>query len=182
MRSHMQKALLASGVCLALAAPVWAQSPSSGDAAPSSAQQSAPSTEDFVKTVAISDMFEVQSSKLALEKKAKPDQQFAKRMIHDHGKTTEQLKHLVDSGKVKAQLPTGLDAEHQQMLDQLRGETGATFDKDYDQMQLKGHKDAVALFESYAHSGDNAALKRWAANTLPHLQEHLSMAEKLSAQ
>ena len=28
---------------------------------------------------------------------------------------------------------------------------------------------------------DNAELKRWAANTLPHLQEHLAVAEKLTA-
>jgi putative membrane protein len=181
MKSPVRKVLLAAGVCLFAAAPVFAQSPS-GDTAQPSTQQSAaaPSTEEFVKTVAISDMFEMQSSKLALEKKAKPDRQFAKRMIHDHGQTTEQLKRLVDSGKVKAELPSGLDAEHQQMLDQLRGESGATFDKDYDQMQLKGHKEAVALFAAYARGGDNAALKSWASKTLPHLQEHLAMAEKLS--
>jgi putative membrane protein len=143
--------------------------------------QSAPTTEDFVKAVAISDMFEIQSSKLALEKKARPDEKFAERMVQDHTKTTEQLKELVKSGKVKAELPTALDGKHQQMLDQLRSESGATFEKDYDQMQRDGHKQAVALFESYAKGGDNAELKRWAANTLPHLQEHLALAEKLTA-
>jgi putative membrane protein len=182
MKLRTQKALLVAGVCLFAAAPVLAQSPSNDTAQPSTQQTMAPpSTADFVKTVAISDMFEVQSSKLALDKKAKPDTQFAKRMVHDHTQTTEQLKHLVDSGKVKAELPSTLDTEHQRMLDQLRGESGATFDKDYDQMQLKGHKEAVALFEAYARGGDNPALKTWAAKTLPHLQEHLAMAEKLSA-
>jgi putative membrane protein len=182
MKSQIQKVLLAIGICVLAAGPVWAQSPPADTAQPPAQQSAAaPSTADFVKTVAISDMFEMQSSKLALDKKAKPDAQFAKRMIHDHGQTTEQLKHLVDSGKVKAELPTALDAEHQQMLDQLRGESGAAFDKDYDQMQLKGHKEAVALFEAHARGGDNPALKNWAAKTLPHLQEHLAMAEKLSA-
>jgi hypothetical protein len=37
--------------------------------AASASAQSAPSTADFVRTVAISDMFEIESSKLALEKK-----------------------------------------------------------------------------------------------------------------
>jgi putative membrane protein len=147
-----------------------------------SPQAAPPTTEDFAKTVAISDMFEIQSSKLALGKKARPDEKFAERMVQDRTKTTEQLKELVKSGKVKAQLPTALDSKHQQMLDQLRGESGATFQKKYDKMQLEGHKQAVALFESYAKSGDNAELKRWAASTLPHLQEHLAMAEKLTAQ
>ena len=36
-----------------------------------------------------------------------------------------------------------------------------------------------ALFETYAKAGDNAELKDWAGKALPHLKEHLSMAEKL---
>jgi putative membrane protein len=142
--------------------------------------QTAPSTADFVKMVAISDMFEVESSKLALEKKVAADRAFAQRMIHDHTQTTEQLKHLVEGGNVKARLPAELDDPHKQMLEKLRGESGADFSKDYNEMQLGGHKEAVALFEAYAKSGDNSALKSWAAKTLPHLQEHLAMAEKLS--
>ena len=148
--------------------------------AASASAQSAPSTADFVKTVAISDMFEIELSKLALEKKVAADQAFAQRMVHDHTQTTEQLKHLVHSGKVKEQLPAELDGPHTQMLEKLRGESGVDFSKDYNEMQLNGHKEAVALFEAYAKSGDNPALKSWAAKTLPHLQEHLAMAEKLS--
>ena len=148
--------------------------------AASASAQSAPSTADFVKTVAISDMFEIESSKLALEKKVAADQAFAQRMVHDHTQTTEQLKHLVNGGKVTAQLPAELDDEHKQMLEKLRGESGADFSKDYNQMQLAGHKEAVALFEAYGKSGDNEALKSWTAKTLPHLQEHLAMAERLS--
>ena len=89
--------------------------------AASASAQSAPSTADFVKTVAISDMFEIESSKLALEKKIAADQAFAQRMVHDHTQTTEQLKHLVGGGKVTAQLPAELDDEHKQMLRKLRG-------------------------------------------------------------
>ena len=164
----MKRFLTLVGACALLTSPALAQS--------------APTTSDFVRTVAISDMFEVQSSKLALEKKTSSDQEFAQRMIHDHTETTAQLKHLVDSGQVKAQMPTEIDVPHQQMLDQLRSELGGSFVKDYDRMQLEGHKEAVALFAKYAKDGDNSALKRWAAQTLPHLQEHLAMAEKLSAQ
>jgi putative membrane protein len=147
--------------------------------AASASAQSAPSTADFVKTVAISDMFEIESSKLALEKKVAADQAFAQRMVHDHTQTTEQLKHLVNGGKVTAKLPAELDDEHKQMLEKLRGESGADFSKDYNRMQLAGHKEAVALFEAYGNSGDNEALKSWTAKTLPHLQEHLAMAERL---
>ena len=43
----------------------------------------------------------------------------------------------------------------------------------------QGTPDAVALFEWYAKAGDDAELKNWAAKTLPHLKQHLTMAQKL---
>jgi putative membrane protein len=100
-------------------------------------------------------------------------------MVQDHQKTSSELKALVDSGKVKAKLPTALDSEHQKLLDDLKAKNGKDFDQGYDQIQVKAHRDAVALFEAYARNGDNAELKDWAGKTLPHLKEHLSMAEKL---
>jgi putative membrane protein len=147
-------------------------------AIPSFAQ--AQSTEDFVKKVAISDMFEIRSSELALTKQPDADTKpFAEKMVADHRKTSTELKDLVDSGKVKAELPAGLDSEHQQILDELRGTDGKEFDRRYDRIQLVTHREAVSLFDAYSKSGDNPDLKRWAATTLPHLKEHLTMAEKL---
>ena len=100
-------------------------------------------------------------------------------MVTDHQKTSSELKSLIDSGKVKATLPTALDAQHQKMLDELKAKSGKDFDQSYDQIQVNAHQDAVALFEAYASGGDNPDLKSWAAQTLPHLKEHLSMAQKL---
>ena len=146
--------------------------------APAFAQ--AVSTDEFVKKVAISDMFEVQSSKLALQKQPDVDTKpFAQKMTKDHTKTTNELTRLVRSGKVRAELPTALDGEHQGKLDQLKGLSGKDFDRAYDQAQLEGHQKAVALFEQYAQGGDNPQLKTWAAKTLPHLKQHLAMAQKL---
>jgi putative membrane protein len=61
----------------------------------------------------------------------------------------------------------------------LKGEGGKDFDSSYDQIQVKAHEDAVALFDAYAKGGEDPELKKWAAKTLPHLKEHLSMAQKL---
>ena len=140
----------------------------------------AQTAQDFATKVAISDMFEIQSSQLALSKQPDADTKpFAEKMVQDHQKTSNELKALVDGGKVKATLPTALDAEHQKLLDDLKAKNGKDFDQSYDQVQLKAHRDAVALFEAYAKTGDNSDLKSWAGQTLPHLKEHLSMAEKL---
>jgi putative membrane protein len=126
-------------------------------------------------------MREILSKQLALDRQ--PDantKPFAERMVKDHQQTSKELKALVDGGKVNVSLPTGLDAEHQKKLDELKLRSGKDFDRAYDQMQVQAHEDAVALFSEYARSGDNPDLKSWTAQTLPHLREHLEMAKKLS--
>jgi putative membrane protein len=138
-----------------------------------------PTTADFVKEVAVSDMFEVESSKLAQDKGNAPEKTFASQMVTDHTKTSIELKGLVSSGKVQAELPTALDSSHQSKLDKLKGESGDNFSSDYDSDQVSAHKDAVSLFERYAKGGDNSDLRDWAGKTLPALQHHLEMAEGL---
>ena len=44
--------------------------------------------------------------------------------------------------------------------------------------QLKDHKEAVSLFEKESKSGKDEDLKAWAGKTLPHLREHLKMAQE----
>jgi putative membrane protein len=140
-----------------------------------------PSTPDFVKEVASSDTFEIESNKLAQEKGNAAEKAFASQMVADHTKTSTELEALVTSGKVKAELPTALDSSHQSKLDKLKGKSGKDFSSEFDSMQASAHKDAVSLFERYAKGGDNAALKDWAGKTLPALKHHLEMAEKLDA-
>jgi putative membrane protein len=140
----------------------------------------APSAQDFVNKVAISDMFEIQSSQMALSKQADADTKpFAEKMIQDHQKTSTELKALVEGSMVKLTLPASLDSEHQRMLDELNAKSGRDFDTSYDQIQVKAHRDEVALFEAYSKSGEDSELKTWAGKTLPHLKEHLSLAENL---
>jgi putative membrane protein len=139
------------------------------------------STEDFVKKVAISDMAEIQSSQLAVSRSPDADTKpFAEKMVKDHQQTSSELKTLIDNGKVHVTLPMALDVEHQKLLDELKAKQGKQFDQAYDHMQIEAHEQAVALFEEYARDGDNPDLKSWAMKTLPHLQEHLAMAKRLS--
>jgi putative membrane protein len=172
---HLAIALLA----LALAGPAFAQS-----AAEKSGVNSligvAPKTEDFVKEAATSDMFEIASSKLALERGDAATKAFAQQMVTDHQKTTNELKGLVTSGKVAAPLPTAMTSSQQSMLDKLNGLQGADFNKQYHADQESVHEDAVDLFKRYGDKGDNAGLKAWAATTRPALEHHLQMAKDLN--
>lgn len=137
----------------------------------------APATADFVTMAAISDMFEIESSKLAEQRADEASKKFAAQMITDHTKTSAELKGLAPNAKVA--LPNALDSAHQSKLDRLKNLKGADFDKEYDTMQVDAHEDAVSLFQRYADGGDNAELKAWAAKTLPHLKHHLEMAKAL---
>jgi putative membrane protein len=140
-----------------------------------------PATADFVKEAAISDMFEIQSGKLAQERGNASEKAFAATMIKDHQMTSDELKTMVSSGDVKADLPSALDSSHQSELDRLTSLNGADFSSRYDSDQLSGHKDAVSLFERYAKGGDNSRLKDWADKMLPTLRQHRDMAQDLTA-
>ncbi|RWY68288.1 DUF4142 domain-containing protein [Rhizobium leguminosarum] len=174
----MKKIIIAS-LAISLAGPVLAQS-----AAEKSGVNSligvAPKTEDFVQEAATSDMFEIESSKLAVDRGDAATKTFAQQMVTDHEKTSSELKALISAGKVKAQLPSAMTSAQQDMLDKLKGLQGDDFMKQYHSDQESAHEDAVDLFKRYGEGGDNAELKAWAASTRPALEHHLQMAEDLN--
>jgi len=172
----MKKALFAAAALLLLNSPTMSQG--IGEKTGINALVGkAPSTADFVKMVAISDMFELESSNLAQQKADEESKKFASQMIADHTRTSGELKALAP--KANAQLPTALDSTHQSKLDKLKNLNGEEFDNQYDAMQVDAHENAVSLFSRYADGGDNPELKAWAAKTLPHLKQHLEMAKAL---
>ncbi|WP_343061007.1 DUF4142 domain-containing protein [Rhizobium soli] len=140
----------------------------------------APKTEDFVLEAASSDMFEIESSRLALERSNEKTKPFAQQMLTDHQKTSDELKAIVTSGKGKATIPTVMSSAHQGMLDDLKKLQGEEFNKQYYSDQEDVHEDAVDLFKRYGDEGDNAELKAWAAKTLPALEHHLQMATDMN--
>jgi putative membrane protein len=169
--------LIAAGV---LVAPAYAQSVGEKTGV-NSALGITPSTPDFVREAATSDMFEIQSSQLAEQKSDDAQtKSFAQKMVTDHTKTSSELKSMVQGGKIKGvDLPTDMSSSQKSMLDKLKGLNGKDFTKQYHSDQVSAHKDAVSLFERYGKSGDNPDLKTWANKTLPDLQGHLKMAQDL---
>jgi putative membrane protein len=139
-----------------------------------------PTTQDFVTEAAQSDMFEIQSSKLALNSADAPTKAFAQKMIDDHTKTTDELKGAVGKGEAHATLPTAMSSSQQSMMATLNDLHGPEFDRRYHADQVSAHKDAVSLFQRYAKGGDDPGLKSWAATTAPVLERHLEMAQNLN--
>lgn len=173
------KHLVIISMAALMAAPAFAQSTAEKTGI-NSLVGVAPKTSDFVHEVAASDMFEIESSKLAVERADPPTKAFAEQMITAHQKTSEELKAQMASAGIPATPAPGMTSSENDMLTKLKGLQGADFIERYKSDQQKVHEDAVDLFQRYAKGGDNAGLKEWATKTLPTLQHHLDMAKQLN--
>jgi predicted outer membrane protein len=76
--------------------------------------------------------------------------------------------------------PTMLSPEHRTMMDKLTKLTGAAFDREYMQGQVKDHAKTAALFESQAKNGQDVRLKEYATTLLPSIRKHGQMASDIA--
>jgi putative membrane protein len=133
----------------------------------------------FIEEAGAGGMLEVQGSKLALERATDPEvKRFAEQMIKDHEKVNQQLIALVSPKG--APPPSELPMMMRSKLSSLGKEQGAKFDEEYmDEIGVDAHKDTVKLFEKAAKDLDDPELRKFAADTLPSLKHHLTMAQQL---
>jgi putative membrane protein len=133
----------------------------------------------FVEQAALSDMYELAASKIALAKSQSAEiKGFAQQMIADHGATTAKLKQLAPAAGVPV-LPTALDDRRTGLIDTLQKAAPDKFDEVYLDQQTQAHREALGLMDSYATHGDDAGLKSFAAETKPKIQMHLETVSKL---
>jgi len=140
------------------------------------------SEEDFVHKASVANKFEIESSKLALDKSQNGQiKKFAQHMVDDHTKTAKTLEETLTSADVNVTPANHLDDKHQKLLAELQSLSGVAFDKRYIDLQTTAHKKAVKLFSDYSKNGKNQALKNFASDTLPALKKHLKYVQKLQA-
>jgi putative membrane protein len=136
------------------------------------------SDEDFAKDAAQGGMAEVTLGQLA-EDKGSSDvvKDFGKRMVEDHSKANDRLKEAAEHEKMK--LPTQLSKRNQKAYDRLSELSGDAFDRAYARDMVRDHQNDIAAFKQEASSGQNAAIKNFALQTLPTLEDHLKMAREM---
>jgi len=140
------------------------------------------SAQDFVSKASVANEFEIESSKLALEKSQNEDvKKFAQSMIDDHTQTGDKLEKTLESSKSKVQATEELDNKHQKMMDKLQNTASKNFDSQYLAMQKNAHLEAVSIFSAYAKHGKDKALKNFASDTLPALKSHLKHVENVKS-
>jgi putative membrane protein len=171
--------LLLSGGLLFAQAPT-SSSDTGSSAKPATAKKSAGTRavadNTFAKKAAEGGLTEVELGKLATEKASNPDvKAFGQRMVDDHSKANDQLKGI--AGQQNITLPTDLNAKHKAERDRLSKLSGEAFDHAYINHMVLDHKKDIAEFQKEANSGKNDAIKNFASQTLPTLQDHLKQAQ-----
>ena len=147
----------------------------------SETQQAQTPDELFLTAAAQGDIYEINSSQLAVERATSNEiRDFAQRMIDDHTTTTEQLTSLAEQMGITPL--TTASAMHLFMIDYLSGLQDEAFDRAYLRQQLLVHQAAVNLFEMATETAQDEAVRNFATETLPILQEHLQAAQELAQQ
>lgn len=173
MRFESKIAAAATAFLLATT-PILAQ----GANSPPQKSEAGRSAATFVTKAGNGGLFEVESSKLALQKAQRADvKAFAQQMIDDHGKANQEL--MAEAQKAGVGVPDKLDTPHQARLAKLSAANGPAFDRAYLNAQATAHREAVALFGAYAKTGSNADLKQFASRTLPIIEGHMTKLKQI---
>lgn len=137
--------------------------------------------QDYATKAAESDMFEIETSQLAANQAESAEvKNFARMMIADHTKTTNELKTIGASMQPPLTIAPTLRPDMQSKLDQLKDAKGASFDGLYMTQQVAGHEEALALHKGFAQNGQEPQLKDFAQKTSQAVEKHLTEARQLS--
>jgi putative membrane protein len=132
----------------------------------------------FAKKAAQGGMAEVKLGQLAQEKGTSDTvKKFGQRMVEDHTKAGDELKRAAAQDNIT--LPDTISAKDKATYDELSKLSGAAFDRAYARDMVKDHEEDIADFNKEANGGKNAAIKDFATQTLPTLQDHLKEAKEM---
>ena len=132
---------------------------------------------EFARQAASTGMLEVELGSYAAANAESPEvKRFGMNMVDDHGKANRELAELAQKAGIS--LPTAMNAEHRAEASKLMSLKGAEFDAAYVKAMVDGHQKAVSAFSAQADQ-KRTELDRWAASTLPVIQQHLNHAEEL---
>lgn len=174
MKSIWIASAATAALALAACASTSSETAMSAGAAASPVAANAPMTVDAYATEAArSDMYEIQSGKLAQTRGASDAvKQMGAMLVKDHTMTTQTLMAAMQAVNRPISRPS-LDARRRDMIAQLEAAQGAAFDRLFHQQQIMAHQEALALHQGYAANGDVPQIKTVAAQAAPVVEGHL---------
>lgn len=133
----------------------------------------------FFEQAASAGKLEVESGRLAAQKASNLAlKNFGQKMVTEHSQADSDLRALASRKGIT--LPMAMSDSHQKKLDKLREEkVGKDFDKEFRDLMIDSHKEAVSLFEDAAKDSKDPEVKAFAQKMLPTLKQHESAAQAL---
>lgn len=180
------RSLLRRSGCLALVG-VLACSPEASqtvhtrlaDASDSSSSDLDSQDREFLERAAQGGNAEIAIGELAPGRALHPEvAAFGMMLATDHRASNQKLAAIGASLHI---VPPASLGESQAGFDRLVGLEQQPFDREFLRVELGDHQQAIQLFQGEAAHGSNAALKAFAAASLPVLQSHLARAEALAS-
>jgi putative membrane protein len=135
----------------------------------------------FIRQATEGNLFELRLGNLAKTKGTNPAvRQFAQRMVTDHTTMQNQWGALVARNGLP--LKASLDPAHEQGALQLERLSGAEFDRVYMTSMIQAHQLDLNTFQTLGPTAQSAEVRQMAANGVPTIQQHLSMATQVGSQ
>ncbi len=100
--------------------------------------------------------------------------ELGKMLETDHSKAMADLTAMANRKYIN--IPTVPTEDSKQAYAKLDAKTGIDFDKAYADMMVKGHINAIDLFEKASSACTDLEIKNWAQSMLPGLHAHLDHA------
>ena len=160
----------------AASAPLSAQT-----APPPPSPEAKTSAMPYVMAAGMSDLYEINSSQVALQKSQNSAvRKFASMLIKHHQMTTAAtMKAAKKAGLTPT--PPMLDPGATASINELQTASPADFDRLYIGQQVPAHQAALDLHTSYSTGGDQAPLRASAKAAVPIVKQHLDAAMKMQA-
>lgn len=137
-----------------------------------------PADQAYVQNAAMSDLFEIETSRLALEKATLPSiKTYAQMMIDEHGQSSEELKAAAQAAGVP--VPAALPADKLAKVEALRRLQGAEFDRQYLADQRSAHQETLAKVNAYLAAGTPGPLRDHASKLTGVVQKHLTVLGRI---
>lgn len=95
-------------------------------------------------------------------------------MLTEHNTALTELTAL--AAKKQITIPTSLTDKGMSASKKLMDIKVSKFDKEYADMMVSGHKDAISVFEKASTNALDADIRNWATSMLPALRKHLDHA------
>lgn len=133
----------------------------------------------LMERIAQANLAEIETGKLAVAKAQSPQvKQFGQHMIDEHTAMLSEGSQLAAAKGMS--MPRSPDLKHQALSKKLEMTSSASFDRAYMQQMVADHNNTLELLQQAMAQASDPQLRAHAQKAIPHVQQHLEMARRLT--